>query len=32
MKEEMEIKFIEKDEMLKEDFHKKKEVVEAVLS
>jgi hypothetical protein len=32
MKEEMEIKFIEKDEALKEDFTKKKEVVEAVLS
>lgn len=32
MKEEMEIKFIEKDEALKEDFVKKKEVVEAVLS
>jgi hypothetical protein len=32
MKEEMEIKFIEKDEALKDDFTKKKEVVEAVLS
>jgi hypothetical protein len=32
MKAEMDIKFIEKDEKAREDFQKKKEVVDTVLS